>query len=146
MGKSSSRKNRRREATRSVPTNNSRRYVPYSKTSWQKKFSALRAGDYSYPRRTPKQNQRSRYVKTRLRVVSNPKRLATNYQGFGPLVRRLSGQTVLDTTGQKSLPKKQRSLCESRTVRERVIHAIGKAGLRGQKPPKWTLLSRKRCK
>ena len=38
-----------------------------------------------------------------------------------------------------------RTVCKGRQVRKQIMHATGKAGKAGQKPPKWTDLSTIKC-
>lgn len=142
MGKSS-RTNRRREARQSLPTKTVRRYVPYSNVS--KKFRRF-APNYNSSRTAT--GKGTRYVTKRgLRVIQNRQRRSRSVPNTGNLLRSMSGTVVFDSiTPQRNVRKKVRTVCEQRSVREQVLHALKKTGRSGQKTPVWTMLSKKRCK
>lgn len=146
MGKS--RRSRRRDsfsfANEVAP---SYRRVPYGRVS-KKKFSALRAAD-SRNLRFGRNQKRSVYG----RVKSHVRVLGSQYSKYRTTPKSTHLWALSTTVGipqvhevVRKVRSKILSVCERRSQRKEVLHAIKKTGKVGQKTPIWTKLSRKKCK
>lgn len=144
MGKSN-RSRKRRDSLTNFVAPSKYRFVPYARFS-KKKFSALRAGDYTNPRRGRNTNKRNTHGPT-ISVIKNPQRRTRSVPSNVYSLRSLSGTVVLDTAkAEKRSVRSVRTVCEKRSTREQVMHALHKTGKVGQKTPRWTILSKRKCK
>lgn len=131
MSRSKSRRRRNGISNRRLPTSHS-----YSLTSVTAHYSALRRALLSPSPYEPGEYSRRVYA-NELPSSSRPAPLPV------PRSRRLPKAYNPQTTQREVV---RPDLCVSRAIRSEVIHAINKAGKVGQKPPRWTKLSKLRCK
>lgn len=137
MGRSRQKKTREQiqRATQSVRF--SQQYTPrtvaYKKNLYTPKSTVFEVYE---PKVKPSQNRTGR--------IQKPTK--TSSGRFDPnLVQKLS-HTESYQVGQTAPSKRPTSICDSRSLRQRIMHATGNAGRSGQKIPVWTEKSLRRCK
>jgi len=146
-------KNRRRrdrddssQARRSLPTSSST-YQPRSR-SVRTIYTVDQFGDltrsgtmFISPTIKPPARQR------RNRIVASPNvNLGRVAPYKAPSLVGFQSPSVIQKPGPPERRRPEKTICESRQQRREVMFASGKGGKRGQKPPVWTQLSKKRCK
>lgn len=145
MGRSKNRK-RRGTLTTVAP---SYRSVPYSRVSKKnfRRFAPISGAEYRRGNTRKVVNNGVRLPRKVLKVFNSvPRRALQKSESLSSMVSRLSGTVVLSPESQTRRVRKVRTVCERRSVREQVMHALNKTGLVGQKTPRWTKESRKKCK
>lgn len=137
MGRS--RRRRASSSNRRLPTSSLRTHSRRpSRTNFLREgFSRRSASRSGYVTRRTRMRSR---VTPRSRLFYNAPLMAPPVPLYSPVISLPESTPVV-----RKKVSRVRSVCDSRRVRSEVMFASGKAGKSGQKTPKWTSMSRKKC-